>query len=289
MDRRVVVGLAGIVLAGFAETCQAQNAASRDPSAGNSVGMVPLQSINESINNTSNFSSVVPMAPSAVPSSPVGVGPAGTLPRAPIPRKPVSMTPIDSIGTSINRGHGLGYFSHLFDKPADRPAATILRTPPRVESIAKLDKQAIPSIWSEPPAVQPGAGRPAPYAGRKPEVPRAQADPLAQPAARPAPFADERPRSARPQSTPSNPPVYRAAEIPSTPPTDRNPPESALPERVVPEPAPSPIPVTPEPVAPAPVLPEPVSTLPVAPAPVLPEPAPVIPEPALPVPSNAEP
>jgi peptidyl-prolyl cis-trans isomerase SurA len=303
MDRRVVVGLVGIALAGVAENGHAQTPSARDPSGQYSVGLAPIPSITDSINNTTSYSPVVPLPSSAVPSSPVGQGTGATLPRAPVPRKPIVMTPIDPIQRSINRGIGTGLFSSMFSKPADRPSAAILRTPPRVEPVSKLDTSTIPSIWSSSPRNPPSAGRPAPFAGRVPEAPRAQADPPARPSAeplagRPAPFAYQRPPAARPQATASNPPAYLPAEIPSASPEPvavAPMPEPVRPSPASPEPSPSPLPLEPPPVIPLPAPPEPTAPavpveLPVIPSPAPPEPTapavpvelPVIPSPAPP-------
>lgn len=292
MNRRVVVGLVGVALGGLAEACHAQGPPARDPSAQYSVGLAPIPSIGDSINNTTLFSPTVPLAPSAVPSSPLGIGPDATLPRTPIPKVPVSMTPLDPIQRSVNRGFGTGLLGSMFGKAADRPPSAILRTPPRVEPAPKYETSVIPSIWTDPPKDQKPGGRPAPFAGRTPEAPRAQADPPAGSspdprAGRPAPFADERPRSARPKTTTANVPAYRPAEIPATPeplPVAATPPPVA-PAQVSPEvPFPAPAPVEPEPIIPAPVTPEPAS--PKAPEPTNPGPAPALPEPLPTVPES---
>jgi parvulin-like peptidyl-prolyl isomerase len=269
MDRRVVIGLVGIALAGVAETSHAQTTPARDPSGQYPVGMAPIQSIGDSINNTTLLSPGVPVVSSAVPANPVGMGPDAALPRVPIPLSPVSMTPMEPIQHSINRGFGSGLFSSMFRKSADRPAAAILRTPPRVEPASKFDSSAIPSIWSDPPITQPASGRPAPFAGRVPEVPRAQADPRTrasadQPAGRPAPYADDRPKAARPQITTTNTPSYRPNAIPSTNPEPvvaASAPDSPV-EARLPAPEP-PTPLSPEPLLPAPPVIEPPSTVPV--------------------------
>ena len=205
MDRRVVVGLVGLVLAGGAEVCPAQTGPGRDPSAQPSVGLVPIPSIGDSINNTSVVLDTVPVAPSRVPTSPVGLGPDATIPAAPILPTPVSLTPMEPIQQSINRGFGTGSMSSMFRRPNAR-AAAIPRFRPRTEAAPKLDTAEGPSprpsggptIYGSSP--NPG-GRPAPYADRSPELPRPQVDPSADPGTgRPAPFAEERPPSARPQA-----------------------------------------------------------------------------------------
>jgi hypothetical protein len=293
MDRRVVVGLVGIALAGVAEDCRAQAASGRDPSAQPSVGLAPIPSIGDSINNTTVFSPVVPMASSVVPANPVGVGPAAPLPRTPVPPNPVSMTPIEPIQRSINRGFGTGAISSMFRKPAERPAATVLRSPPRVEPVARLKFSTVPSLLSDSSTATAPPGRPAPFANRSPEAPRAQAAPPAtssasadQEAGRAAPFAEERPRTSRPKAAPANTPVYRPAETPAPAPEPVKPaPEPVIPVAVPLErsaPAPSP---APDPVVPAPAVLEGPSPIPVsAPDPVVP--APLSPEssspPALP-------
>jgi peptidyl-prolyl cis-trans isomerase SurA len=272
MNRRVVVGLVGIALVGVAGTCPGQTPPARDPSSQQAVGLAPIPSIGTSINNTTVSSPVVPMAPSGVPTSPVGVGPDAPLPRSPIPPTAVSMTPMEPIGHSISRGFGTGYFSSLFRKPADRPSATILRTPPRVESSAKLDASTVPSMWTYPPRPATAKGRPAPFAGKAPETARPQADPLAPPTARPAPYAEERSRAARPRSTAPTTPAYRPAERPSAAPEPVRP-APAAPTTPI-EPAPASLPAF-EPFAiPPPIEPKPVPPAQVKPVPVEPMPAP---------------
>ena len=287
MDRRVVVGLVGLVLVGRAEACPAQvGGPSRDPSAQPSVGLVPIPSIGESINNTSAIPAAVPMASSAVPTSPVGSGPDAAIPTAPILPTPVSLAPMDPIQHSLTQGAGTGLFSSMFRKPKLRPAATSTSGPrPRVERAPKADPSVIPSMWPTRPSYQPSPsaasinpdGRPAPFASQSPELPRPQAEPNAAPG-RSAPFAEERPTSARPRASiddqTSDPrPRARPFETPAEPRGEVEPgPVVPPPEETTPTPTPAPT----EPTPTTPVeLPPPPGLEAVAPAPVVDAPPPI--------------
>ena len=278
MDRRVVVGLVGLVLVGRAEVCPAQvGGPSRDPSAQPSVGLVPIPSIGDSINNTSVIPTTVPMASSTVPTSPVGIGPDAVIPTAPIPSNPVSLSPMDPIHSSVSRGVGSGIPSPMFRKPIVRPSAISNSGPrPRVEKAPKDDSSAFPLMWHTRPSYRPSlsaassnpAGRPAPYADRAPELPRPQADPPVNSGAaegRSAPFKGESPGSARPRaSLDDRPQGPRPRFEPPVPPAGPGPEPSVIPPaEVVPEPtnAPAAIPVE---LPPPPVI-EPSATPPAVP------------------------
>jgi PPIC-type PPIASE domain len=261
MDRRVVAGLAGFLLVSGAEVCPAQSLPGRDPSAQPPVGLSPLPSIGDSINNTSL--GAVPPAYAKLPTSPIGNGPAATIPRAPVMSSPVGLSPIESIHQSINRGLGNPGTSSLFrnsgaravvpssSPPAIRPQATVTPNPDASSLPASLP--ALPPVETEPPIP---AGRLAPFAQLLPELPRPQSDPIVTAkdspgTGRPAPFADGQPQIARPQAPsgdqasnprpraePSNPPSFRPpdvvpipAEVPqaSTPPDLTGPPPVELP------------------------------------------------------------
>jgi hypothetical protein len=112
MDRRVVAGLVGLVLVGGAEVCSAQTGPGKDPSAQPTVGLSPLPSINDTINNTSLGS--VPPAYAKLPASPIGNGPAATIPKPPVLNAPVGMSPIEPIHQSINRGSGTSRIAAMF-------------------------------------------------------------------------------------------------------------------------------------------------------------------------------
>ena len=246
MDRRIVAGLVGLALVGTAEGAKAQAPPARDPSGQPSVGLLPLRSINESINDVATIPSGVPVAPRNVPTSPVGTGPAAVIPNAPVLANPVSMTPIEPIHQSINRGASPpSRISSMFRGSAARPVKAAGRTtpPPSVSPSADLDTRAVPASLP-PPDFEPGPaiGRPAPFAGQAPELPRPQSDPApASRTGRAAPFASEAPAAARPQGRaddrPSEP--RRRAE-PANPPAFRQPatsaptPPSGSPDGIVP-------------------------------------------------------
>ena len=146
MDRRVVAGLAGLVLVSGAEVCSAQALPSKDPSAQPAVGMTPLPSINDSINNTSL--GAVPPAYAKPPTSPIGIGPRATIPKPPVLEAPVGLSPIEPIRESINRGYGIGRIGAMFRKPGPRasapensPTAMRHQAPPA----ATLDPSTVPS------------------------------------------------------------------------------------------------------------------------------------------------
>ena len=319
MDRRVVAGLVGLVLGGGAEVGSAQSLPGRDPSAQPPVGLAPIPSIGESINSSTAGPTAVPMAPSGVPTNPIGSGPRAAIPRPPVPTSPVSMGPIEPIHQSINRGSGMGRIASMFRRPTAGPSAPP-GPRPMIFSPAPVGPPSSPSALPAPPPVEPSEpgpiGRPAPYAGRSPEMPRAQADPPSNSGAgRPSPLADDRPRSARPRAeaqaddrgpTPrpraeaSNPPTYRPAEVtpvagpvpldPLTPPAvpPELPPMAPVrlpPPQAVEAPSPPPVAANPPPIGSDPL--QGVEPIPaIAPqAPPLPPPS----EPAAPDPIRADP
>ena len=223
MDRRVFTWLAGLsLLAG----------STREGVAQGPVGLSPIRSIGDSINDTTSRVRSIPVAPSAAPTSPMGVGPDGVVPRSPIEPEPVSMVPLDPIHQSINRG--FGGISSMFRRPGSRPVAgPILKRPPRVEPTPKFDAATFPSRLTNPP---PG-GRPAPYSRQNPQASRAQAPTSPglpdQGPGRPAPFSGLKTGSPRPRSSAAVVPADRPSSI-----------SIAEPEPVVPlEPAQEPTPV----------------------------------------------
>ncbi len=306
MDRRVFAWLAGFsLLAG----------GPREGVAQGPVGMSPIRSIGESINDTTNRPGLIPVAPSAAPSSPIGVGPDGVVPRSPIEPEPVSMVPLDSINQSINRG--FGGISSIFSRYPSRPdAGPILRRTPRVEPAPRFDAATFPSTLNRPPQ----GGRPAPFARQTPQAPRPQAPAagsgdspgrLDQGPGRPAPFAALPARSPRPRPSavvvPVDPPAAAAIPEPEpvaplepaqepapvmAPGTEPTPTPTPLPAVAEPVPAPAPEaetapPVGPDP-APSPLGGDPLGKLEPIPA-AAPEPAPAPSQEPAPVPLAVDP
>jgi hypothetical protein len=72
MDRRVVAGLVGLVLAALAREAPAQSTPVRDPSSQPAIGMAPIRSLNDSINSVEIPANpnVVPIASGKVPTNP---------------------------------------------------------------------------------------------------------------------------------------------------------------------------------------------------------------------------
>jgi hypothetical protein len=278
MDRRVVAGLAGLLLLGGAEVCSAQSLPSRDPSSQPSVGLSSLPSIGDSINNTSLGS--VPPAYAKLPTSPVGNGPVATIPRPPVVNAPVGLTPIEPIHQSINRGLGNPGISSLFRRSGARAVAPPSSPPasrPQASAAPNLDTRTLSASLpamppDEPPAPIP-AGRPAPFARQFPEFPRTQADPAPgvndnPGTGRSAPFANEQPQAARlqapagdrasnprPQAEPSNPPSFRPPEVAPVP---VEPPPTSTPTAA----EPLPVELPPAPAIEQPVTPPTVETPP---------------------------
>ncbi len=262
MDRRVIAGLVGVVLAGGSEA-RAMQGPLRDPSAQPPVGMSPLPSIADSINSTTGFSGAAPPVRPVAPINPTAPDPSARSTRTPDTLAPTSITPMTPIDESINRE---------FPSPAGRGPATIRPRRSRAPAPAADPRPIRPAgpapapaplpdlLPADPPpadaAAPPSAGRPAPFAGRSPEVPRPQAvDPGVAPAAgRLAPMADERPRSARPQASPDGRPRSarpqatadgrprgpRPQSPPANAPTYRPAEASAVPAAMPPEPGPPP-------------------------------------------------
>ena len=316
MDRRVVAGLAGLVLVGCARLSPAQTGPGKDPSAQPSVGLAPLRSIGDTINNTTDYSGTVPMASPAVPTSPIGTGPAAVIPRPPVLTSPVSMTPLEPIDRSIRADYRQRGISSIFRKPRPQAAAAPVAAPramPRAEAAPVIAPPAVPStppdlLGSDQPVP---AGRPAPFANQVPDQARLQAEPAPSPnpaavpgAGRLAPLADEIPRSARPrahaddrpstprpQAEPANPPAFHAAEAPiSTSPTasDLPPPPTDSPTSPLELPPPPAL----EAVSPPPIGADPLRGMAVPPSipPVAtPEPAPAPAAPSVSAPSPVDP
>jgi hypothetical protein len=103
MDRRIVAGIVGTLLALTGGRAHAQSVPARDPSNQASVGLVPLRSINDSINDVTTIPNGVPVASGRVPTNPVNSGPAAAIPNPPTLGDPVSMTPIDPLQHSLTR------------------------------------------------------------------------------------------------------------------------------------------------------------------------------------------
>ena len=233
MDRRVVAGLAGLLLVGSASPSPAQTVGpGRDPSAQPAVGLAPLRSIGDTINDVSDASGSIPVASPAVPTSPVGSGPAAPLPRAPVLTAPVGLTPLEPIGRSIRADYRQRGVISMFRRtrpqaaPATRALPTTEATPPPVSPAPAVSSFSPPATPDLPPADHPAsAGRPAPFAGQVPDQARLQADPApaSNPGAgRPAPLADELPTSARPQASAENrPPAARPRAQPAHDPAFR--------------------------------------------------------------------
>ena len=314
MDRRVVSGLVGLVLVGGSRESLAQSTPARDPSAQPPVGLIPIPSIGDSINNTSTVSRSAPLASPGAPTSPVGSGPAATIPRPPVSTTPVSMTPLEPIHESINnKGPRGSWVASIFRRNRARataapPAST---AKPRVEvNSARYSPSTPPEVGdllrSDLSADRP-AGRPAPFANQVPETARRQAEPnpsYAPGVGRPAPLAGDLPRSPRPQASVENQPSepqprpqagqtvptsYRPAESPApapvaapvAPPLDPSP-------GLLPMPSVEPTPASPPPLDPAPPTVEPPATVP-PPPPLDPVPPVVPPGPAVEPPASVEP
>ena len=247
MDRRVVTGLVGIALAGVAVEARAQSTPGRDPSAQPSVGLGTIPSIEATINGGSGLPGTAPPPASALPASPVGRGPAATIPRSPVGSEPVSLTPLEPIHRSVSQGFGSGAIGSIFRRPGPRPRSGVTPSASSPASSPAPAGSGPPPIhahahaWEAAAASSmPPAARPSPYAGRRPESARVQAEPSSLPTfGRVAPFADARPASARPQAPALAPAVasYR-------------PPESAAPEPIAPTSA-GPKPLPPPPTGPA--------------------------------------
>ncbi len=236
MDRRVVAGLAGLLLVSGAEVCSAQTGPTRDPAFQPSVGLAPLPSIGDTINNTSL--GAVPPAYAKLPTSPIGNGPAATIPRPPVLTAPVGLSPLESIHQSINRGSGNPGTSSLFRKPGARAVAPSEFAPgdaapglrhDKLDTVTVPARAALPAS-NEPPTPVGGSPRTyaGPVAGVAPPSGRSGRRREGQSGCRtPHAFAEEQPQSARPRalagdgaSNPrpraeaSNPPAFRPAELP---------------------------------------------------------------------------
>jgi len=228
MDRRIVAGIVGIILAGWAQASPAQTGP--DPSGLPPVGLTPLRSITDSINNTTVDPRRVEIPSQAVPTNPTASGPPAAIPLAPTAPGPVSLTPEPPLNHSLRSGYPAGRPSRLFraNRPlaglsatqaatiAPRPVAPPARPGPTRSAAATAPATApapapapmadpstlagLPPAEAEAPAPIP-AGRPAPFAGQVPEVPRPQSEASTSTSAgRPAPMSGEQPRVARPQA-----------------------------------------------------------------------------------------
>ncbi len=249
MDRRIVTGIIGLILTGIAGSAPAQSVPVRDPSGQPGVGLGPIRSLNDSINNVELPANPidVPLASNRVPTSPVGSGPAAAIPNPPVLNEPVSLTPIDPIHQSITHGFGTGRIAGLFRRPATRPIAAASTTPARFlpsygdrpnpptftpltpAPTDPIDRTSFPATA---PAPAPAAvARPAPYSGTAPASPRPVGRPPTSPTGegRPAPRAGEVPANprlqssaepnppvARPQLDPATTPHFRPVELPTT-------------------------------------------------------------------------
>jgi peptidyl-prolyl cis-trans isomerase SurA len=224
MDRRIVAGLICwllVPLVGGKASAQTAPPATRDPGAPLGVGMVPLRSINDSINDVSITNpNVVPMASSRVPTSPVGTGPAAAIPASPVLTEPVSMTPLDPLHHSLSHGFAPGRIASLFRRPGARPTSPASTTTVRYLPSLGASTAPPPTLSRLPqlPPASPGSasaaptGRSSPYAGQAPETARQQADPVVVPASatgpgRPSPYVNQIPPNARPQAPNDNRPA----------------------------------------------------------------------------------
>ena len=265
MDRRIVAGIVGIILAGWAQASPAQTGP--DPSGLPPVGLTPLRSITDSINNTTVDPRRVEIPSQAVPTNPTASGPPAAIPLAPTAPGPVSLTPEPPLNHSLRSGYPSGRPSRLFraNRPlaglsatqaatiAPRPVAPPARPGPTRSAAATAPATApapapapmadpstlagLPPAEAEAPAPIP-AGRPAPFAGQVPEVPRPQSEASTSTSAgRPAPMSGEQPRVARPQAPADDrPPAPRPRASAPNPPSYR-PVEAPAP---APPPGPSP-------------------------------------------------
>ncbi|WP_435007483.1 peptidyl-prolyl cis-trans isomerase [Tundrisphaera lichenicola] len=284
MDRRVVAGIVGMVLAAQTQASQAQ--VGPDPSGLPPVGLSTIPPLDETINGGVGISR---FPRSSVPTDPRESGPAAVVPPAPVLPEPVSLTSEPPLEQSLRSGYrrsGLSSmirghfpFSGRPGPSSRRPAApapapvrysatrAASATPPRPQ----IDPTVVPSTLPEMPPIEDPVdrepsrpmGRPAPFAGQAPATARLQADPAVSTVSGcPAPLSEERPRVARPQvpgpASPRPRPAQAPSEVtlPAPPPLDLSPtPDlSTPPDLGAPPPAmaPGPVPVV-EPIAPLPM------------------------------------
>ena len=211
MDRRMMAGLVGLALLGSAPTARGMQ--QKDPSAVGTVGYTPLDSIGDRVNGTAS-------APGSVPTDPTASGPAARVPTPPVGPNPVELTPQPALDEAVEQGYPTGGFGFFRRNSRAAAAARAKARPPG--PAPKADPATMPSslTWDESgqaPAGLSGVGastasgarplgRPAPYSGQAPDLPRRQA--LA-PAVddsdgtavvgRPAPLHADTPRQARPK------------------------------------------------------------------------------------------
>ena len=272
MDRRVVAGLLGLALVGSSRTSFGMQQM-RDPSAAGTVGLTPIDPIDDRINNTAPTRTI----PATVPTDPTRNGPAARVPSPPVGPYPVQLVPEPPLAESIDEGYssnGFGWFGRRARRAAASRSATTNQTNP--SSRPKLDPATIPSgmAWddsdqSPKPMSAVPAGRPAPFATQVPETGRPQASPRSTvderenvptvPLGRPAPFAIEIPSQPRPRSG-------NSGQAESKP----RPRSGARSQEPTPGPAPV-IPATLPEIEPDP-LPDPLNRLPEPPSNILPLP-----------------
>jgi len=263
MNRRTVAGVLALALVGSSQTSWGMQM--RDPSAAGTVGMTPLDSIANKINDDTLPSGVV--SPSGVPTDPTASGPRARVPRSPVGPNPVGMTPQASLNESVDQGYPTtGGFGRLFRRNPRPGTANANPKAARGTPASKFDPSTVPSRlnWDESgePTSMSGAtttasGRPAPYANQTPELPRRQVNPPLidksegdAASGRPAPLRSDVPRQARSKLTqgdgataPKPRPRGAAGINPRTPPPVG--PAPAIPSTL---PAPEPIPPAAAPV-----------------------------------------
>ncbi len=211
MNRRIMAGFLGLALVGSSQTARGMMQM-RDPSSAGSVGMTPLDSIGDKINNSSLNPQAVTSLP-GVPTDPTLSGPRARVPKPPVGPNPVGMTTQPSLSDPVDPGTSTGGgFGRFFRRPrASASSPKAIRGGPA----PKVDPSAIPSrmTWDEsgdPTSMRGGgatiSGRPSPYSNQTPDMPRRQAstpalddsDGTAVPG-RPAPLRAEVPRQGRPK------------------------------------------------------------------------------------------
>ena len=207
MDRRVVAGIVGVVLAGQVQPGHAQVGPA--PSEMPPVGLSPIPSLGDTINGSSRFPGTASPSRSALPADPRNTGPAAAIPSAPIPPAPVSLMPEPPIGQSLQSGYRIRPFSRFRWATA----------PPTVQPGRPPPDRPGPGPGSDPLSPHPVGGGDRFRAGPKANVPLCRNVPRRD---------DRRPRiptAGRPRSP------IRGPRRPDRSPTRPNRPSSAAPRR----------------------------------------------------------